>query len=647
MTIKATVPLTDVPEWAVLQQKLISVMEEAVYPFLEKYTHPDGRIIWKEGIHNSRDGADDFYESFYNWPLLYLLGGGDHLLELGQRQWDATTRLMEDMGHVHKEYEIGYDQFHQSESYIYFYLLCMADPENELNVNRAQRFAGFFIGEDQDAPNYDSANKIIRCAHNGSKGPRWTNEADQTPSHPYSPGMAVYGLPFEDIEGIKTFEDLKDPELAGRMGQAMKERTAKGDVAANLHVCSLITNAYLLTNDKKYKDWLLEYVDAWMKRASENGGLLPDNVGLNGQVGQYMNGKWFGGRYGWSWPHGFYNIGMAAILAGVQCFLLTRDEKYLELPRTQIREIMSLGKMADLNELADQMSLQQHWQAQFDAIAEEESAETWVVPYRYLESGWFDYQPMSLMYPTAVWNVFGASEDWQIIEEVQAKETYDWRKVSSFRLKEDAGHEQPWVSYLQGDNPDYPVKILQASLAQVYRRMEQIRQDETDPRNNHIHWWQQLNPVTTEALIQLTLGAPQLLYNGGLLHAPWRYSDRERKRPGLPQGVSALVEKVEAELLEVILVNTSAIHSRQLTVQAGTLREHQFTDLTFDVISSDYPDIVGSYSAPPTSFRKENIRIDDVDFEVDLPAGTQIRLRIGQERCVNDPSYRQPDFITT
>ena len=642
MKIKASVPLTLAPGWAVLQQKLISVMEEAVYPFLEKYTHADGRIIWKEGIHKSRDGADDFYESFYNWPLLYLLGGGDHLLELGQRQWDATTRLMEEMGHVYKEYEIGYDQFHQSESYIYFYFLCMADPENTINLERAKRFAGFFIGEDPEAPNYDPVHKIIRCAHNGSKGPRWTNEGDQSPAFPYSPGMAVYGLPFEDVEGVHSFEDLKDPELAKRMGEAMRDRAGKGDVATNLHVCSLVTNAYLLTQDEKYRDWLVEYVGAWMDRATSNGGLLPDNVGLDGEVGQYMNGKWFGGRYGWSWPHGFYNIGMAAVLAGVQSFLLTRDPKYLELPRSQIREIMSKGKMAGLTELADQMSLRQHWQSQFDAIEEEDTGETWVVPYRHMESGWFDYQPMSLMYPTALWNICGADEDWEVIQDIQEKETYDWKRVSSFRSKEDAGHEQPWIAYLQGNNPDYPVKILQASLAQVYRRMEQIRQDETDPRDNHIHWWQELNPVTTEALIQLTLGAPQLLYNGGLLHAPVRYFDREKRRPGLPADVSALVEKVETGHLQIVLVNTSAIHSRELTLQAGTLGEHTFTDVTYDVTSSPYPAAVGSYSAPSLTTRTERADVNDVHLEVDLPPGTQICLQLGLDRCVGTPSYRQP-----
>ena len=61
------------------------------------------------------------------------------------------------------------------------------------------------------------------------------------------------------------------------------------------------------------------------------------------------------------------------------------------------------------------------------------------------------------------------------------------------------------------------------------------------------HRWQQTNPVTTEALIQLTLGAPQLIYNGGLLMSRLRYFDFDRKRPGLPKDTAALVETLEAK----------------------------------------------------------------------------------------------------
>ena len=62
-----------------------------------------------------------------------------------------------------------------------------------------------------------------------------------------------------------------------------------------------------------------------------------------------------------------------------------------------------------------------------------------------------------------------------------------------------------------------------------------------------VHHWQDLNPVLTEALMQLTLGAPQIVYNGGLLTARVRYFDAERRRPGLPPDVAALVETLEAD----------------------------------------------------------------------------------------------------
>ncbi len=635
MKIRATIPLEEAPAWAVLERQLIGVMEEAVHPFLAKYTHGDGRLIWQEGIHQTRDGADDFYESFYNWPLLYLLGGGDHLLELGQRQWDATTRLMEEIGHVHKEYEVGYDQFHQSESYIYFYLLCLANPAHEQNVERARRFAGFFLNEDPEAINYDPEKKILLCAHNGSKGPRWLYQETEEPSYGYSSGMAVYGLPYEDLEGIDSVEDLKDPANARRMGQAMKERMAKGDVATNLHVCSLIANAFLMTGDEKYKRWLLEYVDAWIERAARYDGFLPDNVGLSGEVGEYTGGKWYGSMYGWTWPHGFYNIAMAAILAGIECFLLTGEKKYLELPRNQIRKVMSEGKMANLNE--QPMSLEHHWTGQIKALGDR--ADSWVVPYCYSDSGWSDWQPLAPMYPLAIWNVSGDEVDRDMVSTIRERETYDWRKVFSFHSKEDAGHEQPWFAYIQGENPDYPEQILRASLAQVYRRMEQVRRDETDPRDNHIHWWQQLNPVTTEALIQLTLGAPQMLYNGGLLLAPIRHFDPDSDRPGLPPDVAALVESVEGERVDLHLVNLSVLSERTVRVQAGTLGEHEFAQVTYDKIVSEYPGPVGDYATPEVVTGSETAQINDVYFDVALPPGTEIRLSLGLRRHVNPPSY--------
>jgi hypothetical protein len=163
-------------------------------------------------------------------------------------------------------------------------------------------------------------------------------------------------------------------------------------------------------------------------------------------------------------------------------------------------------------------------------------------------------------------------------------------------------------------------------------------------RNHDIHHWQMLNPVTTEALIMLTLGAPQLLYNGGMLLAPVRYFAVEGGvvRPGMPQDVGALVSKVSKMELEVTLVNMSAVFPRSMVVQAGTLREHRFTSVAFTALTSAYPAAVGAYASPDVETTTESVTVDGSDFTVLLPPGTQVKLTIGLIRNVNFPTYDFP-----
>lgn len=641
-TVTATIPCDAPPAWAVLERQLMQIMNEAMQPFLDKYTHDDGTLIWRDEWSNSRDGADDFYESSYNWPLFYLLGGGDHALTLGQRQWDAITRQLTELGPVLNEYERGYDQFHQGESYIYFYFLCLADPSNRTNRERARRFAAFYTGDDPDVPNYDPQHKIIRAAHNGSGGPRWGTSDGDDPRYGWSAGMRQYGLPFADVPGVDHYDDLKDEENARRMGRTMQERMGKGDVAGNLIATSLVANAALMTGEARYRAWIEEYVGAWMERARQNEGLLPDNVGLSGQVGEYMGGKWYGGLYGWTWPHGYYNIGMAATVAGVNAFLLTGDETYLDLPRSQYDYIWKLGEMRRVGDL--EMSLGHHWADRLGGP----DAQAFVAPYRYGdrvngdEPGWFDWQPLSPVYPVAIWNVSMAEKDWQRIENLRDVETYDWRTVNTFRNKEDGGHDQPWLRFLAGDNPDYPERILQVSYANVCRRLALIRTDEADITEVHIHHWQWHNPVVTEALVQLTLGAPQIIYNGGLLHCRVRYFDADRERPGLPEDVAALVEKVEAERTVLTLVNLSPFEQRTVIVQAGGFGEHRFRSATYAVRTGEYPGPAPDYAAPPLETEQRTDEVNDTHLHVVLPPATEITLDLDTERYVNAPSYAGP-----
>jgi hypothetical protein len=594
---------------------------------------------------------DDFYEAFTNFAQLYTLGGGDHLLEMADRHWDGITRQLTGFGRIHKEYEFGYDQFHQSESYIYFYHLCMADPGNPKYTDRARRFAGFYLNEDPEAQNYDPVHRIIRAPHNGSGGPAWGfSEADSALSYRWSAGgMAKYGLPLTDVPGIATYDDLRDPENARRMGQAMAARFRSGDVGNNLFVNGLIMNAFLLTGDEAYRSWLLEYVGAWLERAQANGGLMPDNVGLDGRVGSLHNGKWYGGIYGWTWPHGFYNLAYAAITAANNAYLLTGDPRYFELPRGIIDRVLAEGAEMDFDVAAEAMSMPHHYIGIERALGPERR--TFLTPFRYGDQGWMDFQPMQLSFPLNVWNVTEAEEDWRRIEFLRERSGYDWRKVVPFRDKGDMNHDEPWLLYLQGENPQYPETILGAAYAQVCHRLAQIAADETDMATGpNIHIWQQLQPVTTEALVQLTMGCPQVIYYGGIPNARLRYFDADRRRPGLPDDLAALVERVvpsgaaAPSNVCVTLVNLSPTLQRSVILQAGALGEHRFHTCEAEVSSAPYPAPRGEYAAAIPTATVQTLPVNSKHLRIELPPATQIRLTLSVDRFTGVPSYALPDF---
>ncbi|MEM3046667.1 MAG: hypothetical protein QW057_06230, partial [Candidatus Bathyarchaeia archaeon] len=426
--VEADIPCVPPPLWAVLERALIDVMSESVYPFLEKYTRLDGSLIW----HDKPGGGgslDDAYESVYNWPLLYALGGSDDLLPISLRLFNGITRKYAEYGTVYKEYERSADWFHQGEGYVFFYYLGLADPSVPEIVERARRFSGFYLNEDPEVkePIYDPKLKLIRSWHVGSRGADfhvWREYGWAEWSRPY-------GLPYEDLPGITSYEDLRDPEKARRMGEAMHERMDRGDVAANLSATSLVTNAYLYTGDEKYRRWVLEYVEAWMDRVRANNGIIPDNVGLSGRIGEYMDGKWWGGGYGWRVWHGFLNIGSAVLIAAFNALVLTGDTRYLELARSQIDLVMRQGVVKD---------------------------GSFLVPFKHGDKGWFEYQETGnesffLALAAHLWSMSMDPADWARIERLRALNTAkDWSKVATSWWRAHC-NEAPWLLFVAGENP--------------------------------------------------------------------------------------------------------------------------------------------------------------------------------------------------
>ena len=64
-----------------------------------------------------------------------------------------------------------------------------------------------------------------------------------------------------------------------------------GDEPANLAMTGLVTNAFLYTGEDKYRNWVLEYTEAWMDRIAANDGIIPDNIGPGGVIGERREGQ--------------------------------------------------------------------------------------------------------------------------------------------------------------------------------------------------------------------------------------------------------------------------------------------------------------------------------------------------------------------
>src|SRR4029077_18404086 len=114
----------------------------------------------------------------------------------------------------------------------------------------------------------------------------------------------------------------RGPRLTG----PMTARMGAGDTAVNLAAAGLVLNAWILTGDPRYRDWIEQYAGAWGDGAARDHGVIPDNVGPDGVVGSLLDGRWYGGHYGWSWPHGWYSVGSAAAVAALAAATATGDD---------------------------------------------------------------------------------------------------------------------------------------------------------------------------------------------------------------------------------------------------------------------------------------------------------------------------------
>ncbi|SEM57058.1 hypothetical protein [Paenibacillus sp. OV219] len=599
------------PSWATKQRQLMDLLNASAKQFIARYTRPDGTLIWRKDW-PGMDGSDDPYEGFMNLALLYALGGDDSLHESSRRVWEGITWQWTEYGQIHREFDAYYDWMHHGEGYLYFYFLGLAGPATLKDRQRAVRFARMYTGDDPEALNYDAEKKLIRSPLNGSKGPRFVATGEDWSTHRGI--LDNYLAPFEDVPGVD-FESRKckwsDDTIYSHLLAMMNDRMNRGDVPLNLNATGLVANAYMHTADEKYSEWVLEYLAAWCERAERNGGIIPDNVGLNGEIGEYNDGKWWGGYYGYRWPHGFATIIEPITNAAMNAVLLTGDVNHLKLARQQL----------DLN-----------WSLRKEVDGE------WKVPQKHFDAGWTDYRDASAKYPIYLWIASMAEEDLGRIHRVP--KNYDWDEihipsVSGGGSKHYIMNTEPWFQYITGQLPDYPDHILDANFELIHNQLQRMDSDMGNPElwsDNYndddfssIHIWQELCPVYMESLVQLTLGAPMHISHGGFQHGRFRYFDADRRRVGMPLDTAALVEQLGDQSAVLQLVNTSPFETRTIVVQGGTFGEHQIDR----VIVLDEEE-------------SREVQVGSKWLQIELLPATAIRLEVVMSRYVNKPTYDSP-----
>jgi hypothetical protein len=589
-----------IPAWALLQRKLLSTMSEAALYFADRYTRPDGTLIWNRDEWKGMDGSDDAYESVYNFPLLYALGGDRRLLDLSHHLWEGITRQFTEYGQIHREFDGYYDWMHHGESSLYFYYLSLAGRYGETEHQRAIRFANFYTGDDPEAPNYDRALRLIRSPLNGSRGPRLATTAEDWAE--LRGIYSQYPAPFTDIPKLHGYiADWTDPVVFEELLAKFNTHIARGDVPLNLIATTLVTHAFLATGDERYRQWVLDYLAAWVERTARNDGIMPDNVGLSGKIGEYNNGKWWGGYYGWGWPHGGRTLLEAAVIAGMNAALLTGDFAHLDLFRSQFEWLWGQGR---------------------------EVNGRWHLPFWREDSGWRSYRAFEPHLLIAMWSMTQREEDRIHIEDMADRNSLDIVNETGWG---DESNALAWYRYVTGHLPDFPEQVLQSAYRHVVRRLQYIQSDPIDPHDwppvtpyeNDVHQWLNRNPVTCEALVQTMWGAPMPVYHGGLLHAQLRYFDEAEQRAGLPADVAALVETIDAGGLVLRLVNLDPLQSKVIIVQAGSFAEHtllRMRDLTTGQV---------------TEVKQPVVRIE-------LAPAASLHARIEMQRLSQTPHYTHP-----
>ncbi len=522
------------PTWALLERELLRANSHACREFFAYYFDERGylKCVPRWG---GDDGPDDAIENLAEWPVLHALGGDDSLIDMCRLAWEGHLRQYTEAktndvpfardGMYYKEFPTVCDWLHNGETMSVFNLMGLSDPYGPNFEKRVRRYAGLYMGDDPGAPNYDPEHRIIRSMYNGSRGPMlrkataldWTGDPIEIEHR------------FVLLHGERTYQEMLD--------HFKDYNDVAGDHPLNMGATSLVLNAYMLTGEARYLEWLAGYADAWRQRMVDNNGIIPSNVGLDGTLGGECDGKWWGGTYGW---------GFTVVVPQ------TGELAHRNLSHWGYRgfgnAILATGDLG----YAEQ------WSAMLDVINGEAREENGVAvyPHMYGDDGWYDFTPEPYQH--------GALElyTWTLAE-------HDLARVRT----------DEWVRFLLGENPAYPTETLRRDFETIRDRLaEGITNENLTPDTRLSDNPNPFNPATVASLTRLMLGGLSSGNAAFPLQARVRYFDPVRRRAGVPEDVAALVETMTADETVIHLVNLSPVEARPVVIQGGGYGEHQIVE---------------------------------------------------------------------
>ena len=366
---------------------------------------------------------------------------------------------------------------------------------------RARRFAGLYMGEDPEAPNYDPKRKLIRSMINGSKGPLlrkataldWVGDPFDATGFVALHGESTYA---QFLEHYQEYTDVVGDHFLNLVATTLPDQRLPADRRGEVPALDRRVHGRVARAHEAERRHHPELRRSRRQDRRARGPVVGQRVRLGLQPGQSGDRPPRGSQ-----PH--------SARAGRLQQRAARDR------RSQIRRRVA-----------------RHDRRREPPRAQATAAPS--IPTMYGADGWYGWQ----------------REPWS----VGALEVWYWSMSDADRARVGAN---PWVEFLEGRNPGYPETALERDCEHpAQARGHPRRPDAAGQAAGRQH--ARLNPAATDALVRLMLGALVPGREGGLLNARLRYFD-----PGAPPRRRAGGRRrARLELGDrrtvVTLVNTSA-----------------------------------------------------------------------------------------